>query len=150
MNKAFVREPDAQQRPQCPRCGSCGTEVGDTTLAAMLLPAARRRLGDIAWFCSVPVCEVAYFDLFERLVTTDELTRAVFPKDPTAPVCPCFGVTQDEIEADAQAGVTDRVRQLLERGQSSEARCATCSPTGRGCGPDVQRVFMRVWSTRDR
>ena len=57
-------------------------------------------MGDSAWFCGFDRCQVAYFNLFETTVTVEQLVGPVFPMDPRAPVCACFGLTLAEIEAD--------------------------------------------------
>ncbi len=142
MNKAFVREPD-QTDEHCPRCGSLGQPVGRVTLAAHLSPAARQQLSEFASFCPFPQCEVAYFDAFERVVTTDALLRPLFPKDPDAPICGCFGLTRDDVEQDVAEGVATRVRELLAKAQSPAARCSEMAANGVSCVPDVQKYYLR-------
>jgi hypothetical protein len=123
MNKAFVREPDQTGPAKCPRCGSLGTTVGAQTLDAWLSPGARRML---------PV------------ITVDEVDRPVYPKDPSAPMCGCFGFTLDDIEADLAEGGVTRTKALVARAKTSEAQCATQSPDGRSCVGEVQRCYMRM------
>src|SRR5579859_1748664 len=101
MNKAFVREPE-QTIERCPRCGSPGQPVGAVTLDAQIQPESRAQLGESAFFCSSETCPIAYFDAFERSVSVEQLVRPVYPKDPDAPICACFGVTRAEIEADVR------------------------------------------------
>ena len=60
MNKAFVREPDADARVLCPKCGSVGTAVGSGPLDAHIQEAVRSRMADSAWYCSHADCDVAY------------------------------------------------------------------------------------------
>ncbi|MBX9792356.1 MAG: hypothetical protein K2Y37_25935 [Pirellulales bacterium] len=144
MNKAFVREPDDNGQRQCPRCGSLGEAVGPGTVAAHLPGGAESGLADAAFFCPYATCEVAYFDLFERVLTTDRLSRAVWPKDPGAPICACFGFTRDEIEADVREGSVRRTRELVDRAKSPAAHCATASASGRSCVADVQRYYMKL------
>jgi hypothetical protein len=115
------------------------------TLSAFLRPEARGALSDASFFCPFARCEVAYFDQFERAVTVDALVRPVSPKDPDAPLCGCFGLGREEIEADIRDGTPTRVRALLERAKSAEAHCLTASPTGESCVAEVQRCYMRLW-----
>ncbi|MBX7166603.1 MAG: hypothetical protein K1X74_09680 [Pirellulales bacterium] len=143
MNKAFVREPDDLQTARCPRCGSPGVAVGRETLAAQLMPEAAAALGDAAWFCPFPRCDAAYFNVLERVVSVDSLRQPVYPKDPAAPVCPCFGLTLDDIDQDLAEGGVRRVRATIERAKSPEACCLERSPTGRSCIADVQRYYMQ-------
>lgn len=143
MNKAFVREPDFDGKAYCPRCGSLGVEVGQVVLDRQLEEAARSQLGNAAWFCGFPQCEVAYFDLFERLATVDQLKQPVFPKDPSAPICACFGFTLDELDADVQEGAPTRVRALLARSKTIEARCSELAADGQCCMREVQRLYVR-------
>ena len=148
MNKAFVREPDADSRLLCPRCGSPGTEVGNGPLDTHIRAEARSRLSDNAWHCSHPVCEVAYFNLLERVVLTSELRAPVYPSNIDAPICACFGFSYDDVEADVRDGQPTRIRQLLARSRSSEARCQTLAIDGQCCLREVQRLFMKLQSQR--
>ncbi len=143
MNKAFVREPDDTGQSTCPRCRSLGVAVHEATLAAHLQPAALEELADPAWFCPFPTCPVAYFDLFERVATVDSFIKPVYPKDPTAPICPCFGFAADEIEKDLAEGGVRRTRALVEKAKGPEAHCSTASPTGQSCVAEVQRYYMQ-------
>lgn len=142
MNKAFVREPDSDDA-KCPRCGALGTSVLRETVEALVKPEVLDRLAQSASYCPTPICEVVYFDAFERVVVTDELIRPVYPKDPDAPICPCFGVTTDAIEQDLTEGTVQRTRQLVEQAKSPEARCQTMAVQGRSCATEVQRYYMR-------
>ncbi|HQU43691.1 MAG: hypothetical protein B7Z73_03165 [Planctomycetia bacterium 21-64-5] len=144
MNKAFVREPEDTGAAHCPRCGSLGIAVGGETLTAQLTPDDRRSLPESAYYCPFPRCEVGYFDQFDRWVPSDSLLHPAWPKDPTAPICPCFGFTCEEIEADVREQSTRRVKELLARTKSAEARCTTLSPSGQCCMGEVQRYFMRL------
>jgi hypothetical protein len=141
MNKAFVREPD-QTADYCPRCGSQGQPVTEETLAHQLLASQRNMVYTTACFCPSPQCEVVYFDAFERVILTSDLGRAVYPKDLDAPICPCFGLTRDDIEADIREGVTTRVKALLEKARSPAARCVQMAANGRPCTAYVQKYYM--------
>lgn len=143
MNKAFVREPDDTGAGYCPRCGSLGTSVGGETLSAQLDEESRKHLSEAAFYCPFPKCDVAYFDNFERTVQVDRLRRTAFPKDPTAPICNCFGLTTADIDADLAEGTTARTKDLLAKAKSPEAHCATAAPDGRCCAAEVQRYYMR-------
>lgn len=142
MNKAFVREPDSTVE-HCPRCGSIGESVGSATLDALLKPECREKLGESASFCPSPTCPVAYFDQFERSATIEDLSRLVYPKDPAAPICPCFGLSCEEIEDEARAGEVTRVRGAIERAKSPEARCSQTAANGRSCVAEIQRYYMK-------
>jgi hypothetical protein len=144
MNKAFVREPDPLGDGRCPACGSAGTPVGAVTLDAQLPPQVRRGLGDAAWFCPYSRCDVVYFDMFERTVRAAALGRPVSPKALDAPLCACFGLSRDDVEADVREGAPRRVRDLLAKARSAEARCETAAASGRSCVADVQRYYLRL------
>lgn len=143
MNKAFVREPDDTGQRHCPRCGSLGIEVSEETLAALLKPEAAGQLGAPAFFCTFPRCETAYFDLFERMASVESLVRSVYPKDPVAPICACFGLLAEEIELDVREGGVSRVRAAVEQARSPEAQCRTQAASGQSCIPELQRYYMR-------
>ena len=142
MNKAFVREPEDTGQAYCPRCSSLGIPVTETTLEAQLTTVAASELASTAWFCPFPNCEVAYFDLFERVALQDALQRPAYPKDPAAPICPCFGFTTEEIEKDLEEGGVRRTKAHVERAKQSHD-CLTKSPTGQSCIAEVQRYYMK-------
>ncbi len=143
MNKAFVREPEFDGRAFCPRCGSLGIPVNDATLDQHVQDQSRSRMGDSAWFCDYARCEVVYFDLFEQFVAVDQLQSTVYPKDPAAPICACFGFSLEDVEADVREGTPIRIRELLVRSKSSAAQCLTLAADGRCCMREVQRLYMR-------
>lgn len=143
MNKAFVREPDTTE-VLCPRCGAAGVSVMRMTFEAHVPAEAQRPLAASCYFCPTPTCQVAYFDAFEAVVTADALNRPVYPKDPAAPLCPCFGLTLDDVEADVAEGTPRRIRDLLAKSKTPAARCAELSPTGRTCLPDVQKCYFKL------
>ncbi|MFM7161145.1 MAG: hypothetical protein ACKOGA_04365 [Planctomycetaceae bacterium] len=142
MNKAFVRESD-DGAPRCPRCGSPGQEVLRDTLQVHVPEPLRESLTESAWFCPFDRCEVVYFDAFQRHLLTDQVRTPVWPKDPDAPLCACFGFTSHEVEADLAEGGVSRTRACVQRAQSAEARCATASPSGQSCVAEVQRYYMQ-------
>jgi len=144
MNKAFVREPEFDGRAYCPRCGTLGAPVEHGPLDAHIKQSARTKMGDCAWFCSYPHCEVAYFNLFEAVVLADELTAPVYPKDLDASMCACFGFAYDDVDADVREGTPTRIRELLAKSKSSEARCSQLAADGRCCMSAVQELYMRL------
>jgi hypothetical protein len=144
MNKAFVREPDFDGRVYCPRCGALGTAVGTAAMNTHIVPSARARLADSAWFCAYPPCPVAYFNLFESVVTVDELNGPVTPKDLHAPLCACFGLTAEDVQLDVAEGTPARIRALVAKSQSPEARCATLAANGQCCLPEVRKLYLKL------
>jgi hypothetical protein len=144
MNKAFVREPDDTGQRFCPRCGSLGVPVRRETLDALLTGPARQLVGEDAQFCPFVRCDAVYFDDFERVVDLQAFGQPVFPKDISAPICSCFGLTLDDIEADVQEGGVRRVKELLTKAKSPEARCARLAPSGQSCIGEVQRRYMQL------
>jgi hypothetical protein len=105
---------------------------------------ALRELAVTAYFCPTPRCPVAYFDAFEAAVLVEQLVRPVYPKDVAAPLCPCFGLTREDVAADAADTAPRRIRELLAKSKTSAAHCQTASPTGRNCLPEVQRMYFRL------
>lgn len=144
MNKAFVREPDLDGRVYCPQCGTLGVPVARETLDHHLQKHVRPQLGDTAWFCDFPRCEVGYFDQFERAVQVSDLQTGIYPKDTEAPICACFGFTLDDIEADVLDGTPARIRDLLARSKTPDANCQTLAADGRCCMREVQRLYARM------
>lgn len=142
MNKAFVREPDDVE-PLCPKCGGVGERVPADTVLALTPPNVRRTSANASYFCATPNCEAAYYDDLEQAILVSELLRPIFPKDPQAPLCPCFGLTADDVDDDVRDGVPRRIRELAARSKGPDAKCGTLSPTGRCCLPEVQRAYFR-------
>jgi hypothetical protein len=146
MNKAFVREPDADERVLCPRCGTLGIAVGRGPLDNHVRPEARGRMQDSAWYCAHPSCEVAYFNLFESTILKSELRAPVYPADVDAPICACFGFKYDDVEADVRNGQPTRIRALLAKSQSEDAHCQTLAVDGQCCLREVQKLYMKLRS----
>lgn len=142
MNKAFVREPEDTGKHYCPRCGALGEQVGLSTLESFVRADSLGTIAATAYFCPTSNCSVAYFDLFDRIVTTDALARAAYPKDRDAPVCGCFGLSEEDIEADLAEGAPTRVRAHLAKAKSSETRCETGAANGRSCLAAVQKYYI--------
>lgn len=144
MNKAFVREPDDDGRAYCPRCGSLGVPVESGPLETHICPEARPKMREVAWFCNYPRCDVAYFNQFDAVVLTEELIGPIYPKDAAAPICACFGFTYDDVVADVDEGTPTRIRALLAKSKSSDARCHTLAADGRSCISAVQELYMKL------
>jgi len=148
VNKAFVRESD-DGPPRCPHCDSPGVEVLRDTLRVHVPESLRESLTESAWFCPFDRCEVVYFDAFQRHLSTTQIATPVWPKDPTAPLCACFGFTTRDVDADLAEGGVQRTRECVQRAQSSAAHCATASPSGQSCVAEVRRYFMQRRAARD-
>lgn len=146
MNKAFVREPDADARVTCPRCGSSGNAVGNGPVERYVPPALQDQMRNAAWCCSNTACDVVYYNMFEQTVRASELVTPIYPYDPDAPICACFGFTLRDVEADADEHQPLRIRALLARSQSPEARCQAVAADGRCCMREVQRLYMKFKS----
>jgi hypothetical protein len=142
MNKAFVREPD-NVADYCPRCGAKGEPVGWETIRSYLPEGRAPTVADPASFCPSPRCDVAYFDTFERVMLVGELARPVYPKDPDAPICACFGLTRRDVERDVSEGVVTRVKAIIEKAKSPQARCSSMAANGQSCVAYVQKYYMQ-------
>ena len=147
MNKAFVREPDFDGRAYCPHCGSLGLAVEHGPLDRYIRAEARNKLGDSGWFCNYAHCDVAYFNLFESLVLRTELAVPVYPHDLDAPICACFGMTYDDVAADAADPAPLRIRELLAKSKTADARCEELAADGRPCMTAVQELYFRLRGT---
>jgi hypothetical protein len=144
MNKAFVREPDDTGERHCPACGSLGVAVQGETWRLHVVESASEALAESAFFCPFPRCEVAYFDIFERTIRIEALRHPVYPKDPEAPICACFGLTADDVEADIAEGGVRRVRAIIDKAKGPEAHCRTAAANGQSCVGEVQRYYMKL------
>ena len=142
MNKAFVREPDATDE-RCPRCGGIGIPVSRAVVLRHVREPASVAIAETANFCPSPGCDAVYFDMFERVIAVAAVGPPIYPKDPQAPLCACFGLTADDIDRDLAEGVATRTKACLLRARTVEARCGELAPTGQSCVAEVQRYFMR-------
>jgi hypothetical protein len=142
MNKAFVREPDLSVA-YCPRCGSKGQQVGRETVQSYLPSGKSPLVADPSYFCPSPQCDVVYFDAFERVIATGDLNKPVYPKDPDAPMCACFGLTRRDIEQDVSEGVVTRVKAILEKAEAPDARCVHMAANGQPCTAYVQKCYIQ-------
>ena len=140
MSRAFVRDPEPGE-PRCPACGGLGEAVNPATLEAQAPPEKRPALGHAAFWCGSADCALGYFTAWGASVPAAELKGKAWPKDPTAPICPCTGLTADDVIADAKAGRKERVKALLGTSTGPEARCAERCPDGLPCIPRVFRLF---------
>ncbi|MBC8289913.1 MAG: hypothetical protein H8E37_06315 [Planctomycetes bacterium] len=145
MNKAFVREPD-EIRDRCPDCGSAGIPVFEATLQVWLQPDEKGNLSSSAFFCSHETCRIAFFDAFERTISADEIATPFWPKDRNAPVCPCFGLTLQDIEEAVREDSVIRIRETIQRAGTDEAHCSTSSPSGQSCVASIQKCYMQLRS----
>ncbi len=149
MNKAFLREPD-HTADYCPRCGSKGDPVTAETLRTYLNESQLKQVAASAAFCPSPQCEVAYFDSFERVVLVRDLLRPVYPKDPQAPICACFGLTESDIQHDIEEGAPRRTKALLQKAKSPEACCSRNAANGRSCVAYVQKFYLQRLAEKER
>ena len=144
MNRAFVREPDDSIDPRCPKCGVLGWPVARHTVTSLAKADVVAGVSDAALFCHNASCKVVYYDANGQTIEVTSMKNAVWPKDSTAPVCGCYGVTQDLIEDDARAGRRDALKLLATKSEESPTRCEFKSPSGRGCLAEVQRIFLKT------
>jgi hypothetical protein len=93
---------------------------------------------------------VAYFDSFERFVLATALSRPVYPKDPAAPICACFGLTRQDIEQDVDEGVVTRTKAVVEKANSPAARCSQMAANGRPCVAYVQKYYVECRNRQER
>jgi len=100
-------------------------------------------ISEPANFCPSPRCDVIYFDSFERKVLATDIQRPVYPKDPAAPICACFGLTREDVERDVQEGGKSRVKATIEKAKSSAARCRQMAANGKPCIAYVQRYYLQ-------
>jgi hypothetical protein len=146
MNKAFVREPDLSD-PLCPQCGSTGDAVEWETIVSLVQPSVLAPTApitrDAAYYCPLAACAIVYFDSLGRSISRESLNRPAYPKSQKAPICPCFGLTTDDIDRDLAEGAPTRTRAAVKQAATDEADCLHKTLTGRSCTADVQRYYVR-------
>ncbi len=148
MNKAFVKEPEPEE-PRCPLpegCGGIGTSVALATVESQLRAGHGLSLPNNLYYCSSADCSLAYYNPYGFKIPAAMLIQQTYPKDLAGPICPCLGVTAEEIRREAEAGERAKVREVVQYCQSEKADCARRSPTGSSCESEVRRLFMRHFS----
>ena len=145
MNKAFVKE-DNDRQPRCPEpdgCGGPGVSVSLTTLGAQVPEADAARLSDEVLYYDDPNCEVAYFDPWGASIPASRVSSPTWPKDPSAPLCPCFGLSREDVIEDAGRRDPLRIRELMKKAEGPDASCQTSTPDGKCCLTLVRRLYFR-------
>ena len=71
-------------------------------------------------------------------------SQAVYPKDPAAPLCACFGLTRAEIEQDVREGVVTRTKAALGKANSPQARCSERAANGRPARPTCRSIICNA------
>jgi hypothetical protein len=61
-------------------------------------------------------------------------------------MCACFGLGYDDVEADVREGTPTRIRNLLARSQSSDARCHELAADGQSRMSAVQELYFKLRS----
>ena len=145
MNKAFVRDPEPAA-PRCPApagCGGIGAPVTRKTLLAQISEDSAKDFSESSYYCPNPNCAVAYFDLWGITAPSASLNTSCYPKNPTAPICPCFEVSVEKIRTEAEAGRKEFVRDLIAKAESPGAQCETSSPSGSSCVVEIRKIFLK-------
>ena len=86
---------------------------------------------------------MGYYTAWGHTYPARELQSPAFPKDPSAPLCPCFHILPDVIEAEAAQGEKTTIQRLIKRAESDEARCVETSPNGKSCVAEARRLFLK-------
>ena len=142
-----MKEPEPQD-PACPECGAACEAVAPSTVDVHVPAALRAPLSGTVYYCANPKCRTAYFNAWGAALPADQVTGRAWPKDPEAPICPCFGMKAGDVVGDARAGRKDRVKDLVEKSRGPDARCAQLSPDGACCVPRVMRLFRETFEAR--
>jgi hypothetical protein len=140
MSRAFMKEGEAPE-PRCPACDAAGEPVGAPTLDAQVPPALRGLLGDKAYYCPTPTCRIGYFNGWGSTFPAEKLQNRTFPKDPDAPLCPCFLLSAADLIADAREGIKTRIQEIREEADAPDAKCPTLSPDGKSCATRAMQLF---------
>lgn len=135
---------------KCPECGELGKTVQRITLGALVKPEKRHTIpaGKEFCFCRSERCDVVYF-LPDRVLfrKTDLSVRVALkePKDPTVPVCYCFGWTSEKIQAELQAtGKSTVIDQIKAQVQAGNCYCEITNPQGSCCLGNVSQAVKQA------
>lgn len=148
MSQAFMKEGEVPD-PTCPPsqgCGGSGDAVTKETLRSYLNAEALARLPNGGYFCTTPDCPVVYFDGWGGVVKVAELARPAWPKNASAPICACLSMTEEDVIADAENGIRDRVREIVYRAEDGGGECMTAAASGRSCQLEVRKIFQAHYS----
>lgn len=139
-----------QASVRCPVCGTQGKAVKPITIEALVVDAARRRVGrsDGFRFCAEPSCEVAYFrpETSARIPKSEVRVRiGQKATEAPRPVCYCFEHTLEEIEAEVVATGTSRAADdIAAKCRQGLDRCEETNPQGSCCLGNVRRAMKEA------
>ena len=133
MNKAFVREPEDDGREYCPRCRSLGVPVEAGPLDSHIRTESRASSATMPGSATSRAATSPTSTSSTRSSRSTSSPAPVYPKDPDAPICACFGFNYDDVVADVRDGTPTRIRALLAKSKSPEAHCQTLAADGRCC-----------------
>jgi hypothetical protein len=130
--------------PLCPRCGSPGRRVPQTTVDHLVRDSAvGAAIHSEPKFCGTLECDVVYFDEVGGTVSKHDLRVLVFCKEtsPSRPVCYCFGYSVADVVAANEEKDENRIVTAITSacGQGLD-RCEETNPEGRCCLGNVRRT----------
>jgi len=132
---------------KCPECGELGKTVQRITLGALVKPEKRPEIpsGKEFCFCREERCDVVYFLPDKILFRKADLSVRVGVKDPTAPVCYCFGWTPGKILAEIQnTGKSTVIDQIKAQVRAVNCYCEVTNPQGFCCLGDVSKALQEI------
>ncbi len=131
----------------CPSCGNRSKQVDTLTVKSLVrrLPFAMPQAQ--YYFCDAPGCDVVYFASHADAPSfgRSDLSVRVGAKeteDPI-PVCYCFGLSREDISAEARqtgrSGVAELIKTEVKAGNCA---CEIKNPSGKCCLGDVTRAVQ--------
>lgn len=141
--------PDAR-RQLCPFCGNKGKEIRPITVESLLTNEAKARVSSTEgfWFCTRPVCEVAYYhpETGELFQLEDIRVRiGLKQSQPPRLICYCFDYTVEQIEADiVQKGASKIPGKIKSKCEEGLSRCEETNPQGSCCLSNVHKLVQET------
>ena len=133
MNKAFVREPEDDGPRVLPALQNAGPPGRLWPVRYAHPPRVPRKDAGRRLVLRVPALRSCLLQPLRRRSPDGRAQIAGLPHDPNTPICACFGLTYDDVEADVHDGTPTRIRELLAKSKSSEAQCHKLAADGICC-----------------
>lgn len=140
--------------PSCPRCNKRGQLVRNLTVRSLLIPKAKKRVMDIAYYlCLSPDCEVSYYskEPSEVFTTKDVKVPIWFKKDAHPKyACYCNKITDEEaFNAAKETGLSEQSEIIEFLREKVKCACVAMNPSGLCCTPLFSEAIINGLVARE-
>ncbi|MFQ5997824.1 MAG: hypothetical protein ACE5KO_00800 [Candidatus Bathyarchaeia archaeon] len=143
--KQILEKNPALSEKSCKLCSKLGNRVLQVTMGSHVKEIYWPYLGDGFYFCSTPMCEVAYFNNHRNLYIVKRELRTrlgLKEKNPPKPVCYCLQINEEHI---AEEILRKKCCYSLEDIEyytkaGTGKWCLTTNPSGKCCRESLSQI----------